>query len=52
MEDGACQFRFVAPVLTRGKAAELPQPAGVGIIFKVYRARHARAAACACAEEA
>jgi len=35
MNDGSCQFRYVAPVLTRGKAADLPQPAGVGIIFKV-----------------
>ena len=35
LKDGTCVFRYVAPVLTRGKAAELPQPAGVGIIFKV-----------------
>lgn len=35
LKDGSCVFRYVAPVLTRGKCAELPQPAGVGIIFKV-----------------
>ena len=34
-QTGASSFKFVAPVLTRGQTAELPQPAGVGIIFKV-----------------
>jgi C-terminal processing protease CtpA/Prc len=26
---------LIAPVLTRGKIAELPQPAGIGVVFKV-----------------
>jgi len=33
--DGACSFTWVAPVLTRGKPAHLPTPAGIGIVFKV-----------------
>jgi len=33
--DGRCEYILIAPVLTRGKVADLPQPAGIGIVFKV-----------------
>jgi hypothetical protein len=33
--DGRCEYMLIAPVLTRGKIAELPQPAGIGVVFKV-----------------
>lgn len=35
LPDGRSEFRHLAPVITRGKPAEIPKPAGVGIIFKV-----------------
>jgi len=34
-KDGRCEYMMVAPVLTRGATAELPQPAGIGVVFKV-----------------
>ena len=35
LDNGTCEFQYFSPVLTRGKTAELPKPAGVGIIFRV-----------------
>ena len=32
---GKSQFVYLSPVLTRGQTAELPKPAGIGIVFKV-----------------
>jgi hypothetical protein len=32
---GNNSFHYLSPVLTRGPTAELPKPAGIGIIFKV-----------------
>ncbi len=32
---GKSMFVFISPVLTRGQTAELPKPAGIGIVFKV-----------------
>ncbi len=32
---GKSMFVYISPVLTRGLTAELPKPAGIGIVFKV-----------------
>ena len=32
---GKSTFVYISPVLTRGLTAELPKPAGIGIVFKV-----------------
>lgn len=32
---GKSMFVYISPVLTRGQTAELPKPAGIGIVFKV-----------------